>query len=196
MRKLYHILSLVTLLTAFSCDAQTYWPRKAFYQYQLGAVFGLNITSVGTEQVHGTHWGIYSRIDRHTFGFRQEWDGEFVKLSGDPLYYRRSGFYYGWTQAGRHLHWGPQIGFGLMDKSRPDIREIPIAMESGVYGEIAVHGFANVCGTGIGGKVYLNINRFVPILGGTIYFQAGWAWNKKAAKSQAKMGASPSVPTF
>lgn len=172
------------------------WPHPAHYKYQLGLTFGVGDVSAPLTDFPGSHWGIYTRIGSHVLSFRREWDGEFLKLWGEPVYYHRTGLYYGLRSVRKNIQWGPDVGFGFMEHNREVAGENRKQLESGYFGEIGLNGLLNARGSGIGAKVFLNFSSFGTMVGGTIYLQVGYAWNDKPEKSQAKMGASPSLPKF
>jgi hypothetical protein len=183
-------LFLSVLFASLSkADARGIWPPAPVYAYQVGATFGVNRVSVGRADFPGTHWGVYARAGKHAVGFRREWDGEFVKLWGEPLYYSRSGLYYGRSAAYRYVQWEPEVGVGMIEYNHPTTGGQPSQpIEEGFFAEIAVKGSVNVRGNGIGARVFLNINRFVPILGATLYLQFGFAWNAERTAESTDTG--------
>lgn len=186
--RLFLLLSLLSV-TLIKAHAGSVWPPAPVYAYQVGATFGVNRVSVGLADFPGTHWGVYARAGRHAVGFRREWDGEFVKLWGEPLYYSRSGLYYGLCAAYRYVQWEPEIGIGMIEYNHPTTGGQPsLPVEDGFFGEIAVKGSVNIRGNGLGARVFLNINRFVPILGATVYLQFGFAWNAQRTTDTSGAG--------
>lgn len=169
---------IILFVAAVHAQAETYWPKPAHHKFQVGATFGINGVSAGLADFPGTHWGLYARYGKHTCGFKREWDGEFVKLWGEPFYYERIGIYYGWSAAERYLQWGPQVSFGQLTYNHPTYgNETPLPQNESIYGEVAINGLMNVRGNGVGARIFFNLNKFSPILGVTMYFQLGYAWN-------------------
>lgn len=172
------LLLAILLFVSTLVSADIYWPYPAHYKYQVGMTFGVNGVSVGLADFPGSHWGAYARIGKHTYGFKRDWDGESVKLWGEPFYYKRTGVYYGWTASYRFIQWGPQIGTGLLEYNHPTYGNEPSRpQDESIYGEIAINGLVNIRGTGLGTKIFFNLNKFSPILGATMYLQFGYAWN-------------------
>ena len=161
---------------AVRCES---WPPlDPFYRLQLGVSAGVNLIGAPLADFPGSHWGVDARVGKHSFGFRQEWDGEFMKIFGEPVYYKRRGVFYGWSDVQRNFQWGPQAGLGMIEFNK-QLENGDHKQYDGIYGELTMHFLLNYRANGIGMKAFVNFNQYTVFVGGTLYLHAGFAFNCK-----------------
>jgi len=178
MRLKQFILLLFILVPGWWLNAGINRPPSVYYTFQVSATFGVSRISAPLTDFPGSHWGASMRYKNHTFGFRREWDGEFLKMWGEPLYYSRTGMFYEWTASRQSFQWGPQIAAGIIEyNSEVAGTASERKIENGFYAELAINGLLNARGNGIGVKGFVNFNRFTIFAGATVYLQIGYAWN-------------------